>query len=184
MGKRITLKNVSIAFVDRLFVPKGSEQNPDRKTYGFNVLLDPKSNSDAVQAVNEAIDEVAKEAWGKDAKGYHRCLRDNAEEGKNYYPDDALFMSANSGDRVATVDRRGVSVTEEEAKAQDILHSGSIVNIVLELYATDKGGRKICCAPSGVQYVAEGTRHGGRSLSDRAGDFDALEDDGSGEELL
>jgi hypothetical protein len=177
MGQQIRLDNIVIAFVDRLFEAKGSTEDPENKKYGFNVQLDPKKNAAAIKEIDAAIDQVAKDKWGEEAKGYGRCLRSNEEAEKSYYPPDAFFISANTQDRIATVDRQGKLVNEEDARNADIFHSGSICIGVFELYTTDKGGRKVCAAPSGLQYVAEGERHLGRSLESRSNDFAPIEDD-------
>jgi hypothetical protein len=176
MGQQIRLDNIVIAFVDRLFEAKGSEQNPERKVFGFNVLLDPKTNAEEIKVLEQAIDEVAEGAWGERPE-FTRCLRDNADAQKSYYPPDALFFAANTQDRIAIKDRANKFVTKEDATKLDIFHSGSICHLVLEIYATDKGGRKVCASPSGLQYVAEGERHLGRSLESRSNDFAPIEDD-------
>ena len=163
----------------RVFNPRKKEDGTDDK-YGVQLLI-PKSNTEAVKLINDAIEAAKKigvsTQWGGKlpvASKLKLPMRDGDEE----FPDDEVyaghwFMNANTG-----LNRKpGVRVLENnklvEALDEDDFYSGCYGCATISLYPFNNNGNQgIACSLNNVIKTRDGERlAGGRSAEQ---DFDDL----------
>ena len=182
-SKRISDTNIRIGEIRfgycHVFSPRKKEDGTDDR-YGVQLLI-PKSDTESVKMINDAI-EVAKKAgvstkWnGKmpPASKLTLPLRDGDEE----FPDDETyknmwFMNANTG----LTRKPGVRVLENgvmnEALDEDDFYSGCYGAASISLYPYNSNGNLgVACALNNVIKTRDGEKlAGGRSAEQ---DFDDL----------
>lgn len=186
---RLVIKNVRVSFINALWTPKGIANVPDSPVrYSCNFII-PKDHPQ-VEEIKRAQEIVAKEKWGTNAaKILRSCL---ADRGKHVLRDgDSVtydgyegnyYISANARvpQKPAVRDRDGkTEIAEEDGK----LYSGCYVNAHIDIYATDKGGSKLCCGLVAVQFVKRGEPLGNGGTRVKDSDFEVIQDEEEEEEL-
>jgi len=159
-----------------LFEPfKARNPKPGEKAkYGAKFLMDRRDkeqNTDA-QTVYKKIVEMAKVNFKQSLPADKYCLRDGrqlTEDLHNYF-----VISANEELRPTVVDRRRQPVTAED----ELFYPGCIVNATIRLWVQDSKdwGKRINANLVGVQFMAHGTRLGGRAKPKADEMFDDVSD--------
>lgn len=155
---KLLLTDVRFAFVT-VWVPEPFRDDPTSKpAYSIRALLLP--DDPQVDAINNAIDEAAKEKWGEKWKVIVDALRATDKtclhngdlkanlEGHagNYY------LQARSLTKPLVLDRDKRQLTPADGKP----YGGCYGNLSCDIYVTEKGGKKACCNLRGVQFVSDG----------------------------
>ena len=181
---KVRLKNVRLSFA-ALFEPEAftDASGKTKKRYKANFLI-PKSDKKQLDLINDAIDQVIEEKWGKHPpklKSHQLCLRDGDEESWDGYADHEYVSSGNTRP-VVVVDRDGKTVlTEDDGRP----YSGCYVNATITLWAQDndgdKGGKRVNASLKAVQFVKNGEAFGAAPINPEE-EFEDLGDDDDGDE--
>jgi hypothetical protein len=160
---KLTILNARAAFVE-VFEPKHFNNDTSTpKAYSIRLLLGP--DDPQVDAINEAIDKEAEAKWGLKAKGFlaqmrgaDKCCLHNGDlksnldgHAGNYY------LQARSLTKPLVLDRN----RQQLDASSGLPYGGCYVNAVVEIYVTEKGGKKACCNLKGVQFVSHGDAFSG-----------------------
>lgn len=139
-------------------------------------FLNPRG-SDQDKAIQAAILETAKAAWGKDAEKILNQIRNNPnkfcyQNGDNKAYDGyegMMALTAKSTTRPLVIGRNKEPLSEEDG----VIYAGCYVNAKVSFFAYDSSGKGISCSLGGVQFVRKGDAFGGgRPASED--DFDDL----------
>ena len=156
----IKLTNVRLSF-PALFKAKGFGDDEDaKKSFGAVFLLNKKKHADLIEQVEEAIEKVKKEKWGKKIpklKGV--CLNDGADkEDVDGYGDKVMYIPTRSAKRVPVVDvDPSVPLAEEDGKP----YGGCYVNASIRIWAQDNQyGMRVNAALRAVQFYKDGEPFG------------------------
>lgn len=175
----IKLENVRLSF-PALFKARAFE---DGKTPKFSAtfILSKKKHADLIEEIEEAIQEVIKEKWGKvkpKLKGV--CLNDGSEKADvDGYGDDVMYIAAHSNSRVPVVSQDpSVPLAEEDGKP----YAGCYVNATIRLWAQDNQyGKRINAALRAVQFYRDGDAFGEKAADAEEEFKDVSDDDGDDE---
>lgn len=177
---KIIVKKVRLAF-PALFKAKAVLDSEPR--FSASLLLD--KNDPQIQAIEKAIEEVAKAKWGDKAAATLKQLRASDRTAlhdgdvKEQYDGFAgnMYISAANSTRPLVIDRDTTPLAEEDGKP----YAGCYVNASIELWAQDnKYGKRINASLAGVQFLKDGDAFtgGGAASVDEFEDL-STEDDGS-----
>lgn len=179
----IKLTNVRLAFAD-IFTAKSFANDPKNKpAYSCQLLVTPGS-PDAIK-IEAAMKAAAIELWGAkgadllktmQAKDDGVCFRDGSLKDYSGY-DGMMYLAARSPSRPKIFDRNPKKpdgsenlLTEEDGRP----YAGCFVDAIVDIYATNTGGKKVCCGLKGLQFRADGDAFSG-SAPAKAEDFDSLD---------
>lgn len=181
---KMLLKNVRLAF-PVLFEAR-TVNGEGKPAFSASFLMD--STDPQVTAINNAIDQVAKEKWGAKAATVLKqmraqdkaCLHDG--DLKADYDGFAghLYISARNQVRPLIIDRDRSPLTEADGRP----YAGCFVNVSIELWAQDNNyGKRVNASLRGVQFLRDGDAFaGGGAASEN--EFDMVEDDVLVEDLV
>ncbi|MFU2088177.1 DUF2815 family protein [Bordetella bronchiseptica] len=159
---KLKLNNVRLAF-PVLFEAK-TVNGEGKPAFSASFLIDP---SDAqVKALNQAIEQVAKEKWGAKADAVLKqmraqdkvCLHDGDLKA-NYdgFPGNQ-YVSARSATRPLVIDKDRSPLAEADGKP----YAGCYVNASIELWAQDNNyGKRVNAGLRGVQFLRDGDAFAG-----------------------
>lgn len=175
----LTIKNVRLAFPD-LFVPTAFQEGQTKK-YGATFLIE--KNSADIKAIEEAIEAVAKEKWGKDAEKVLKSLKGDSQkfcfvDGDSKDLDGyagCMALSAKTERRPAVVDRDATPLTEADGKP----YPGCYVVAKIDIWAQQNAyGKGIRASLRGIQFAKDGDSFTAGSVAS-ANEFEDLsvEDD-------
>jgi hypothetical protein len=174
---KIKLNQVRLAFPN-LFEAKAFN-GEGKATFDATFLIDPKDPQ--VEAINSAIDVVAKEKWGAKADAVVKQLRatdkvaiHDGDLKANYagFPG-MLYVSARSEVRPTVIDRDKSPLTSHDGRP----YAGCYVNASVEIWAQDNGfGKRVNASLRGVQFVKDGDAFAGGAPAD-VDEFDAVDAD-------
>lgn len=178
---KIMVKNARLAF-PAIFKAKAVLDSEAR----FSASLLLEKNDPQIQAIEKAIEEVAKAKWGDKAAATLKQLRASDRTAlrdgdvKEQYDGFAghMYISASNSTRPLVINRDTTPLAEEDGKP----YAGCYVSASIELWAQDnKYGKRINASLAGVQFVKDGdafTGGGGAASVDEFDDL-SMEDDGS-----
>lgn len=154
--------------------PASINNGPER--YSVSVLI-PKSDTETVKAINEAIDAaisdgIAKFGGKKPNKNAIKLpLRDGDIEREDEAYKGHYFINANSNTQPQIVDKNVKPILDRSE-----VYSGCYARVSLNFYAFNSNGNKgIACGLGNIQKIRDGEPLGGRSSA--ADDFTTVEDD-------
>lgn len=156
-GFELTLKGVRLSYA-HLFKPFVSDNDDGDKTKKFSAkFLIPHDAEDAIEAIEEAIEDLKEEKWGKkQPKLKGECLRDGDDEDVDGW-EGCMVLSANNSRRPTVLDRDKEPLVEEDGKP----YSGCYVNAIVRLWAQDnKWGKRINASLEAVQFFKDGEAFG------------------------
>jgi len=164
----VELKNVAINW-PAVFAPEGYAGGTP--AYGCKIAIEPGSAN--YKKLVAAIQTEAQLKWKEKSEAILKTLKEDkrvafsASEYKNkdgvpYAGFEGMYsLSCRSANvRPGVYNRDGVTPVHPD---DNLIHSGTIVNAFVEIYAYDKPefGRRINCVLSGIQYVSPGDKKGG-----------------------
>lgn len=156
----VKLKNVRLSF-PALFEKRSFGDDPDDEgSYSAAFILDEEEHEELLEDIENAIDKVAKEKWGKKIpRNLKKCLRDGVEkEGTDGYGEGFYFITARNSKKVPIVDRSVVVITADNPEAP---YAGCYVNATVRLWAQDnKYGKRVNAQLRAVQFKAHGDPFG------------------------
>jgi hypothetical protein len=159
---KIRLDNVRIAF-PALWEPR-TVNGEGKPAFSATFILDPDDFQ--VTAINQAIEQVAKEKWGEKAGAILKQLRLQDKtplhdgDRKSNYDGFAgnFYLSARSTTRPLVIDRDKSPLTERDGRP----YAGCYVNASIELWAQDNAyGKRINAGLRGVQFARDGEAFAG-----------------------
>lgn len=182
------LKGVRISFphLDKPFAGKDDNGKEGKPKFGVVSMMDKNTQKAAALAVSAGIKRMLEAKKATVAKD-KRCLRDGDDLDRDEYLGHYI-LSAREDRRPSLRDRRGVTITPEEAA--DMMYGGCYCNVLIRLWYQDgqtvgKGfGKRVNAGLIGVQFVRDGDPFGeGRINDDDAWDpVDGEDDDVFGSE--
>ena len=169
---KLKLNNVRLAF-PVLFEAK-TVNGEGKPAFSASFLIDPADPQ--VKALNQAIDQIAKEKWGAKADAMLKSLRaadktalHNGDAKAQYQGFEGnLYISARNPVRPTAVDADKTPLQQSDGR----LYSGCYVNAVVELWPQDnKYGKRVNATLMGVQFYRDGDAFSGGGAASED-DFD------------
>lgn len=159
---KLKLNNVRLAF-PVLFEAK-TVNGEGKPAFSASFLIDPTDPQ--VKALNQAIEQVAREKWGAKADAVLKqmraqdkvCLHDGDLKA-NYdgFPGNQ-YVSARSATRPLVIDKDRSPLAEADGKP----YAGCYVNASIELWAQDNNyGKRVNAGLRGVQFLRDGDAFAG-----------------------
>lgn len=168
MGKTVKVEKVRVNW-PRIFKPEASAMYPNNPPqYSMNVLLDPKKDKKAIDALQAAMDAEA-----------------DAFKGKKY-DEPPSWKKADSGLielRLSAAENRKPQVVDENVQpimSADEIYAGCYCNVVIDVYSNSKFGNKVSTGLVAVQKVADGERLDGYVAPDAEELFAPIKVTGNG----
>lgn len=159
MGKMIKLKNIRLVW-PRLWEKRAFEGDPNAQaTYNASFLI--SKTDPQLKVIHEAIIEMVKEKWPKNAKNAYNtlklkdklCLRDGNvhQAGKEEFRDH-YYISAASSKEFPRVSKGRIELTKEK----DPFYGGCRVLVFLEIWPQDsEKAKRINARIAGIQFMAD-----------------------------
>lgn len=172
---KVKLNNVRLAF-PVLFEAK-TVNGEGKPAFSASFLLDPADPQ--VKAINQAVEQVAKDKWGAKADAILKQMR--AQDKVALHDGDLksnydgfqghLYVSARSTTRPLVIDKDKSPLTERDGKP----YAGCYVNASIELWAQDNHyGKRINASLRGVQFFKDGEAFAGGGGAASEDEFDDL----------
>ena len=159
---KLKLNNVRLSF-PVLFEAK-TVNGEGKPAFSASFLIDPADPQ--VKALNQAIEQVARDKWGAKADAILKQMRatdkvalHDGDLKSNYdgFPGN-LYVSARSTTRPLVIDKDKSPLTEQDGKP----YAGCYVNASIELWAQDNNyGKRVNASLRGVQLVRDGDAFAG-----------------------
>ncbi len=154
--------------------PTSINNGPER--YSVSVLI-PKSDTETVKAINEAIDAAIEEGVAKfgGKKPNKAAIKLPLRDGDTERDDEAYkghyFINANSTNPPQIVDKYVKPILDRNE-----VYSGCYARVSLNFYAFNSNGNKgVACGLGNIQKIRDGESLGGRSSA--TDDFSTVADD-------
>jgi len=150
----------------KIFKAEGFGGSEENKKFSCNFLLDKEKHANVITKIEKRIAAMLKEEKVK-VPSDKRCLKDGDDLDQDGY-EGCMYISASNGKRPDTCkwDGGNVSVTEEDAEAEDILYSGCYVDGVIRLWVqNNKWGKRVNASLETVRHRKKGERFGGGRAS-------------------
>ena len=154
--------------------PTSINNGPER--YSVSVLI-PKSDTETVKAINEAIDAAIEEGVAKfggkkpNKAAIKLPLRDGDIERDDEAYAGSYFVNANSTTAPQIVDQKVQPILDRGE-----VYSGCYARVSLNFYAFNSNGNKgVACGLGNIQKIRDGESLGGRSSA--TDDFSTVADD-------
>ena len=154
--------------------PTSINNGPER--YSVSVLI-PKSDTQTVKAINEAIDAAIEEGVAKfgGKKPNKAAIKLPLRDGDTERDDEAYkghyFINANSTTSPQIVDKQVKPILDRNE-----VYSGCYARVSLNFYAFNSNGNKgVACGLGNIQKIRDGESLGGRSSA--TDDFSTVADD-------
>lgn len=175
-GTRVITNEVRLSYAN-LFKKKSI--NGSEEKYSVSLII-PKSDTETVGLINQAIDQAITDGIGKFGgkrpnKGALKLpLRDGDMEKDDEAYADSYFLNCNSQDAPQIVDLNRRRITDETE-----VYSGCYANVSINFYAFNVNGNKgVAVGLGNVQKTRDGEPlGGGRVSADSDFDFDDADDD-------
>lgn len=179
---KLKLNNVRLAF-PVLFEAK-TVNGEGKPAFSASFLMDPADPQ--VKALNQAIEQVAKDKWGAKADAQLKAIRladngvihdgDKKPEWDGF--EGKLYVNLNSAKRPTILDRDRTPLAASDGRP----YSGCYVVGIIDVWAQDNGfGKKINATGTGVQFARDGDSFasGAAPASEEAFPDLGVADDGS-----
>ena len=154
--------------------PTSINNGPER--YSVSVLI-PKSDTETVKAINEAIDAAIEEGVAKfgGKKPNKAAIKLHLRDGNTERDDEAYkghyFSNANRTTPPQVVDKYVKPILDRNEE-----YSGCYARVSLNFYAFNSNGNKgVACGLGNIQKIRDGESLGGRSSA--TDDFSTVADD-------
>lgn len=181
---KVKLTNVRLAF-PVLFEAK-TVNGEGKPAFSASFLLDPADPQ--VKALNQAIEQVAKDKWGAKAEAILKQMRaqdkvalHDGDLKANYdgFPDN-LYVSARSATRPLVIDKDKSPLTEQDGKP----YAGCFVNASIELWPQDNNyGKRVNASLRGVQFFRDGDAFAGGGAASED-EFDDISSGATADDLV
>ena len=171
MANKVITGKVRASFV-HVFEPQSI--NGSEPKYSYSLII-PKSDTDTVGKIREAIEQAKQEGVPKWGGKIPPNLKLPLRDGDIDRPDDeayadSYFINASSREQPGVVDRRRVPITDPLS-----LYSGCYVRASINLYPFNaNGNRGIAAGLGNLQFWRDGEPLNGRVKAED--EFDALDD--------
>jgi len=163
---KLKLNNVRLAF-PTLFEAK-TVNGEGKPAFSASFLINPSDPQ--VKALNQAIEQVAKEKWGakadvilKQMRAQDKTALHDGDLKANYdgFPGN-LYVSARSATRPLVIDADKTPLAEADGKP----YAGCYVNASIELWAQDNNyGKRVNASLRGVQFFRDGDAFAGGGVA-------------------
>jgi hypothetical protein len=173
---KITLKNVRLAF-PHLFSPQAGPDGGQAK-YNGTFIIEDQATADAV---NNAIEAVAKEKWpqkhGEILKKLRSsdkvCLKDGDAKAEYDGFEGNHFLNASNKVAPTLFDSTGARVREEDG----VLYAGCYVDVSIDVWAQDNNyGKRVNASLRGVKFARDGEPFaGGGAATEDDFEFEAAD---------
>ena len=166
---KILLNNVRLAF-PQLFEAK-TVNGEGKPAFSASLLIAPTDPQ--VKAINQAIEQVAKDKWGAKADAILKQMRaqdkvalHDGDLKSNYDGfEGMLYVSSRSATRPLVIGKDKSPLTEQDGKP----YAGCYVNASIELWAQDNNyGKRVNASLRGVQFLRDGDAFAGSSPADES----------------
>lgn len=181
---KVKLTNVRLAF-PVLFEAK-TVNGEGKPAFSASFLLDPADPQ--VKALNQAIEQVAKDKWGAKAEAILKQMRaqdkvalHDGDLKANYdgFPGN-LYVSARSATRPLVIDKDKSPLTEQDGKP----YAGCFVNASIELWPQDNNyGKRVNAGLRGVQFFRDGDAFAGGGAASED-EFDDISSGATADDLV
>lgn len=181
---KVKLTNVRLAF-PVLFEAR-TVNGEGKPAFSASFLLDPADPQ--VRALNQAIEQVAKDKWGAKADAILKQMRaqdkvalHDGDLKANYdgFPGN-LYVSARSATRPLVIDKDKSPLTEQDGKP----YAGCFVNASIELWPQDNNyGKRVNASLRGVQFFRDGDAFAGGGAASED-EFDDLSSGATADDLV
>lgn len=193
---KLKLNNVRLAF-PVLFEAK-TVNGEGKPAFSASFLMDPADPQ--VKALNQAIEQVAKDKWGgkadailkdkwgakadailKQMRAQDKVALHDGDLKSNYdgFPGN-LYVSARSTTRPLVIDKDKSPLTEQDGKP----YAGCFVNASVELWAQDNNyGKRINASLRGVQFFKDGDAFAGGGAASED-EFDDIAEGATADDLV
>lgn len=181
---KVKLTNVRLAF-PVLFEAK-TVNGEGKPAFSASFLLDPADPQ--VKALNQAIEQVAKDKWGAKAEAILKQMRaqdkvalHDGDLKANYdgFPG-SLYVSARSATRPLVIDKDKSPLTEQDGKP----YAGCFVNASIELWPQDNNyGKRVNASLRGVQFFRDGDAFAGGGAASED-EFDDISSGATADDLV
>lgn len=181
---KVKLTNVRLAF-PVLFEAK-TVNGEGKPAFSASFLLDPADPQ--VKALNQAIEQVAKDKWGAKAEAILKQMRaqdkvalHDGDLKANYdgFPGN-LYVSARSATRPLVIDKDKSPLTEQDGKP----YAGCFVNASIELWPQDNNyGKRVNASLRGVQFFRDGDAFAGGGVASED-EFDDISSGATADDLV
>lgn len=181
---KVKLTNVRLAF-PVLFEAK-TVNGEGKPAFSASFLLDPADPQ--VKALNQAIEQVAKDKWGAKAEAILKQMRaqdkvalHDGDLKANYdgFPGN-LYVSARSATRPLVIDKDKSPLTEQDGKP----YAGCFVNASIELWPQDNNyGKRVNASLRGVQFFRDGDSFAGGGAASED-EFDDISSGATADDLV
>jgi len=167
---KVKLTNVRLVF-PVLFEAR-TVNGEGKPAFSASFLLDPADPQ--VKALNQAIEQVAKDKWGaraghilKQMLAQDKVALHDGDLKTNYdcFPGN-LYVSARSATRPPVIDKDKRPLTEKDGKP----YAGCFVNASIELWPQDNNyGKRVNASLRGVQFFRDGDSFAGGGAASGGG---------------
>lgn len=173
---KLKIENARLAF-PVLFEAR-TVNGEGKPAFSASLLIDGEDPQ--IEAINHAIEQVAKDKWGakaavvlKQMRGQDKaCLHDGDLKSDYDGFADHLYISARNQVRPLVIDRDRSPLIEADGKP----YAGCFVNASIELWAQDNNyGKRVNASLRGVQFLHDGEAFAGGGAANED-DFDAIDD--------
>lgn len=181
---KVKLTNVRLAF-PVLFEAK-TVNGEGKPAFSASFLLDPADPQ--VKALNQAIEQVAKDKWGAKAEAILKQMRaqdkvalHDGDLKANYdgFPGN-LYVSARSATWPLVIDKDKSPLTEQDGKP----YAGCFVNASIELWPQDNNyGKRVNASLRGVQFFRDGDAFAGGGAASED-EFDDISSGATADDLV
>jgi len=181
---KIKLTNVRLAF-PVLFEAK-TVNGEGKPAFSASFLIDPADPQ--IRAINQAIEQVAKEKWGakadvilKQMRAQDKTALHDGDLKANYdgFPGN-LYVSARSATRPLVIDKDKSPLVEADGKP----YAGCYVNASIELWAQDNNyGKRVNASLRGVQFFRDGDAFAGGGAASED-EFDDISEGAAAADLV
>jgi hypothetical protein len=181
---KVKLTNVRLAF-PVLFEAR-TVNGEGKPAFSASFLLDPADPQ--VKALNQAIEQVAKDKWGaragdilKQMRAQDKVALHDGDLKANYdgFPGN-LYVSARSATRPLVIDKDKSPLTEQDGKP----YAGCFVNASIELWPQDNNyGKRVNASLRGVQFFRDGDSFAGGGAASED-EFDDISSGATADDLV
>lgn len=181
---KLKLENVRLAF-PTLFEAK-TVNGEGKPAFSASFLIVP--DDPQIKALNQAIEQVAKEKWGAKADAILKQMRaqdkvalHDGDLKSNYdgFPGN-FYVSARTATRPLVIDKDKSPLTEQDGKP----YAGCYVNASIELWPQDNNyGKRVNASLRGVQFLRDGDAFAGGAPADES-EFDDITDGAAATDLV
>lgn len=181
-GTKVVTNEVRMSYV-QVFEPKAMDEASKAK-YSVSLLI-PKTDTDTIEKIEQAIEAARKEGVEKYGKKFPANPKTTFRDGDEEKPDDAayvghMFLNCSSTTKpgVVMAAPAGSPVKTIQLTSEEEFYSGCYGKAAINLYPYDaSGNRGVSAGLNNLLFTRDGERFAGKDSAEN--DFeDEFEDDG------